>query len=47
MCRERQREGTEAGFGSIMHDNKSQRAVVYCGKLLRLRPKRFGHKEKL
>ena len=28
------REGTETGFCSIMHDNKSQRPVVYCGKLL-------------
>lgn len=33
------RAGTETGFCSIMHDNKSQRPVVYCGKLLRLWPK--------
>lgn len=32
-------EGTGTGFCSIMHDNKSQRPVVYCGKLLRLWPK--------
>lgn len=40
------RKGTETGFCSIMHDNKSQRPMVYCGKLLRLWPKWFGHKEK-
>lgn len=40
-------EGTEAGFCSIMHYNKSQGPVVYCGKLLRLRPKWFGLKEKI
>lgn len=33
------RAGAETGFCSIMHDNKSQRPVVYCGKLLRLWPK--------
>lgn len=39
------REGTETGFCSIMHNNNSQRPVVYCGKLPRLWPKWFGHKE--
>lgn len=36
---------TETGFCSIMHYHKSQGPVVYCGKLLRLWPKWFGHKE--
>lgn len=29
-----------------MHNNNSQRPVVYCGKLLRLWPKWFSHKAK-